>query len=195
MATSWVRQLGDEPELDRDREGELARRARAGDRDARAALIRSGLRHVVQRARMLGYRGEAFDDAVQSGCVGLIRAVDRFDPDRGTRLRTYAWWWIGEAMRAAVPIREAELPDDLAAPPQSGDGWTDDRLGEVPGVLRLRYRIGEEPGPPRPRREVARLLGLTESQVREQEGRAMRQMRRRLAKVVHRAPAEGADPP
>lgn len=144
---------------------------------------------------MLGYRGEAFDDAVQSGCVGLIRAVDRFDPDRGTRLRTYAWWWIGEAMRAAVPIREAELPDEFAAPPQSGDGWTDDRLGEVPGVLRLRYRIGEEPGPPRPRHEVARLLGLTESQVREQEGRAMRQMRRRLAKVVHRAPAEGADPP
>ena len=187
--------MWDDPELDREREGELARRARAGDREARAALICSGLRHVVQRARMLGYRGEAFDDAVQSGCLGLIRAVDRFDPDGGARLRTYAWWWIGEAMRAAVPLRELELPDDLAQTSDEGDEPTDERLDDVPGVLRLRYRLGEEPGPPRPRHEVARLLGLTLAQVREEEGRAMRQMRRRLAKVVHRAPAEGADPP
>lgn len=195
MATSWVRQVWDEPELDREQERDLARRSRAGDLEARAALIRSGLRHVVQRAGMLGYRGEAFDDAVQSGCLGLIRAVDRFDPDRGSRLRTYAWWWIGEAMRAAVPIREAELPDDLVAPAARDGVPSDERLDEVPRVLQLRYRLGEEPGPPRPRHEVARLLGRTEAQVRDEESRAMRQMRQRLAKVVHRAPAEGADPP
>ena len=195
MATSWARQVWDEPELDRGTERDLARRSRSGDAEARAALIRSCLRHVVQRARMLGYRGEAFDDAVQSGCLGLIRAVDRFDPDRGSRLRTYAWWWIGEAMRAAVPVREAELPSDVAAPERDATGPTDERLDDVPQVLRLRYRLGEEPAPPRPRHEVARLLGLTESQVREEESRAMRQMRGRLAKVVHRAPAEGADPP
>lgn len=195
MAMSWVRQVWDEPELDREREGDLARRARSGDGEARGALIRSGLRHVVQRARMLGYRGDAFDDAVQSGCLGLIRAVDRFDPDRGVRLRTYAWWWIGEAMRAAVPTGEVELPADLPAPEAEPHEPVDERLDSVPEVLRLRFRLGQEPGPPRPRHEVARLLGLTESQVREQEARAMRQMRARLAKVVHRAPAEGADPP
>ena len=195
MATSWVRQVWDEPELDREREAELARRSRAGDHEARTTLIRSGLRHVVQRARMLGYRGEAFDDAVQSGCLGLIRAVDRFDPDHGARLRTYAWWWIGDAMRAAVPVRAAALTDDLVtATPEAGES-ADERLDDVPDVLRLRDRLGEEPGPPRPRREVASLLGLTPAQVREEEGRAMRQMRARLAKVVHRAPAEGADPP
>ncbi len=98
-------------------------------------------------------------------------------------------------MRAAVPLRELELPDNLAETSDGGDEPTDERLDDVPGVLRLRYRLGEEPGPPRPRHEVARLLGLTLAQVREEEGRAMRQMRRRLAKVVHRAPAEGADPP
>ncbi|MEG9225352.1 sigma-70 family RNA polymerase sigma factor [Aeromicrobium sp. Sec7.5] len=195
MATSWVRQVWDEPELDRGTERTLARRARTGDAEARAALIRSGLRHVVQRARMLGFRGEAFDDAVQSGCLGLIRAVDRFDPDRGVRLRTYAWWWIGEAMRAAVTVRAEELPAELAEAAGRGVEPGDERLDDVPLVLRLRYRLGEEPAPPRPRHEVARLLRLTVAQVRDEEDRAMRQMRRRLARVVHRAPAEGADPP
>ncbi|WP_229053370.1 sigma-70 family RNA polymerase sigma factor [Aeromicrobium sp. Leaf350] len=195
MTTPWVRSVLAEPEIDADTERDLARRARAGDAEARAALIRSGLRHVVQRARMLGFRGDAFDDAVQSGCLGLIRAVDRFDPEGGARLRTYAWWWIGDAMRSAVPVVTDPLPDDLAAASSSDVKSADLPLAEVPEVLRLRFGLDEPAGRSRPRHEVARLLGLTESQVRDREAQAMRQLRQGLAKVVHRAPAEGADPP
>jgi len=184
-----------EPELDPQRERELARRARDGDRQARDVLIRSGLRHVVQRARMLGFRGDAFDDAVQCGCLGLIRAVDRFDPDRGVRLRTFAWWWIGDAMRAAVPRADDELPDELVDPAAAEVDTSDLDVDSLPDVLRLRYRIGEESDRPRTRREVAALLGTTESQVRAREAEAMRQLRRGLARIVHRAPVEGADPP
>ncbi|GAA1736235.1 sigma factor [Aeromicrobium alkaliterrae] len=195
MTTPWVRSVLAEPEIDAAAERDLARRARSGDTDARAALIRSGLRHVVQRARMLGFRGDALDDAIQAGCLGLIQAVDRFDPSRGARLRTYAWWWIGDAMRTAVPIVSAPLPDDLAGEPAHDSVASDLVPDDVPEVLRLRYRLGETAGLPRPRHEVARLLGLTESQVRDREAQAMRQLRQGLAKVVHRAPGEGVDPP
>ncbi len=188
MTSPWPRQLAQMPELDAAAEADLATRARAGDQAARDELIRSCLRHVVQRAQMLGFRGHAFDDAVQAGCVGLIAAADRFDPDRGVRLRTYAWWWIGEAMRVAVPVVEDELPD-VEAPEAQADALVDLGVAEVPEVLRVRFRVGEEPGPPRPRHEVATLLGMSEAQVRRVETRAMHTLRERLARVTHRAPA------
>src|SRR5699024_3693716 len=96
-------------DIDRDTEARCAHAARRGDRRARAELIESGQRPVVLRALMLGYRGEELTEAVQNGTVALIEAVDRFDPDRGTRLTTFAWWPIARAMRAT----EYSLP-----PPQ-----------------------------------------------------------------------------
>ena len=98
-----VRRLLEQVPLDAEQEHRLARRMRAGDVDARAALVLAGMRSVVQRALMHGLRGEDLRDGVQAGAVGLIQAVDRFDPDRGARLATYAWAWIGGAMRARLP--------------------------------------------------------------------------------------------
>ncbi len=63
---------------------------------------------MALRAHHLGLRGEALDEAVQSGTLGLIAAVDRFDPDRGCRLATYAWPWITAAIRA---IPRADAPN------------------------------------------------------------------------------------
>ncbi|WP_083788888.1 sigma factor [Aeromicrobium marinum] len=189
--THYVHRILELPVLDREREVELSRAARAGDAAAREQLIVSGLRLVAMRARLLGFTGDALGDAIQCGTVGLIAAVDRFDPDRGVRLGTYAWWWIGDAMRAAVPVVEPELPRDLAGtttPASALDGI------DVPEVLRLRYRIGELPGPPRARHEVSQLLGISVHQVRVLETRAMHRLRRGLARVVHRAPGSGADP-
>ena len=187
-----------QPPLPAADEHALAVLARAGDPAARDALITSGLRSVALRARMLGWSGEELRDAVQSGTIGLIRAVDRFDPDRGVRLATYAWRWIGAEMaRGTRRHASLESVDVPANDPVVGET---DLLDVLPGlaaeVLRRRFglSVGHPSGQSRP--AVADQLGLTVSQVRTIEGKAMRQLRRGLANVVDRAPLQGgADPP
>jgi DNA-directed RNA polymerase sigma subunit (sigma70/sigma32) len=201
---AFVRELLALPVLDADRERDLARRARAGDRAAREQLITSGLRSVALRARMNGLRGEDLRDAVQAGTIGLIRAVDAYDPDRGARLATYAWRWIGAAMRPVVhrdsplDVDEHDIadPDEERCVPPCG---AEEVLAGLPvdqaTVLRLRFGLGDPAVSGLPRREVAQLLGLTVSQVRTLEAKAMRHLRGGLAKVVHRAsPCGEADP-
>lgn len=188
----FVRRLMAMPPLSPAEEVALARRARGGDVTARSALISSGLRSVALRARMLGHDGEDLRDAVQAGTVGLIRAVDRFDPDRGVRLATYAWRWIGAEMvrppRPEVPLAEVDPSEDQPVPDPCDllEGLGD---AEVE-VLRLRFGLGVPGGSPLGRAGVGERLGLTVSQVRTIEAKAMRQLRTRLAKVVDRAPLQ-----
>ena len=92
----------DEPVLGRDEERELARRAEAGDADAAGRLIASHLRFVIKIARRYRGSGLPMSDIIQEGTVGLIRAVRRFNPDRGVRLSTYAMWWIRSAIQDHV---------------------------------------------------------------------------------------------
>lgn len=178
----------------------LARRARGGDAGARAALITVGMRAVALRAMLYGFRGDEMRDAVQSGAIGLIRAVDRFDPDRGVRLATYSWHWIGSAMR---PDRRRDMPADdpgrdAAEVPDEPESSVSDLLVGLPpelaAVVRLRYGLGAASDSPMTQRMTAQHLGLTVAQVRQREAKAMRHLRMRLAKVVHRAPPRGADP-
>ena len=194
-----MRHLLAQPPLDADREQLLAHAARAGDRTARAELVRASLRLVALRARSLGLRGDALDEAVQSGTLGLIGAIDRFDPDRGCRLATYAWPWITAAIRTPVRFDVSLDAFDVAGPePIEMSVDLGPELAHLPlqvaAVVRLRYRLGEHSGPPRTRKEVAALLGLSVGQVRADEARAMTYLRRRLARVGHRAPRAGADP-
>lgn len=188
----FVRGLLALPPMDAAEELTLARLARRGDRTAREALITSGMRSVALRARLRGLRGEELRDAVQSGAIGLIRAIDRFDPDRGARLATYAWHWIGAAMaterRPEQPLGDIDLPGEPPEPagPDLLDGMPED-LAEV---LRLRFGLGDPTGSPMPRHRVGERLGLTAAQVRTIEAKAMRQLRGRLAKVVDRAPSQ-----
>jgi RNA polymerase sigma factor (sigma-70 family) len=174
--------------------------ARAGDRNARDELVRESLRLVALRAHHLGLRGEDLDEAMQSGSLGLIAAVDRFDPGRGCRLSTYAWPWITAAIRASIRADPPHVLVDvtLAAATQEPPDDLQPALAHLPlrlaAVISLRYRLDEPGGPPRSRREVALRLGLTIAQVRADEARAMAHLRRRLAKVGHRAPRAGADP-
>ena len=92
----------DEPVLGRDEERELARRAEAGDAEAAGRLIASHLRFVIKIARRYRGSGLPMSDLIQEGTVGLIRAVRRFNPDRGVRLSTYAMWWIRSAIQDHV---------------------------------------------------------------------------------------------
>jgi RNA polymerase sigma factor (sigma-70 family) len=174
----------------------LARRARSGDTGARDALITAGMRAVALRALLFGYRGDEMRDAVQSGAVGLIRAVDRFDPDRGVRLATYSWHWIGSAMKSDRH-RDIAASDPAVGPDEPETAAADlliDLPEELASVMRLRYGLGSASAAPMTQRATAQQLGLTVAQVRQREAKAMRHLRLRLAKVVHRAPPRGADP-
>jgi RNA polymerase sigma factor (sigma-70 family) len=179
--------------LDAERERTLARAARRGNREARDALVRESLRLVALRAHHLGLRGDALDEAMQSGTLGLIAAVDRFDPARGCRLATYAWPWITAAIRARVRPEGASvlfegIPETVADPLDDLEPMLAHLPVQLAAVIRLRYRLGEPAGPPRTRQEVAGRLGLTVGQVRADEARAMAHLRARLAKVGGRAP-------
>ena len=73
---------------------DLSKRAKAGDDRARKKLVEKNLRLVISVAKRYRGMGLPFEDLIQEGNVGLMRAVEKFDPDRGWRFSTYATWWI-----------------------------------------------------------------------------------------------------
>lgn len=136
----YLAEIGRRPLLTREREVALARRWReAGDRRALHELVESNLRFVVACARRYRGRGVPMEDLVNEGNLGLLRAAERFDPDRGVRFVTYAAWFVrqtilgalGRAGRAAPPV-----PDGGGA----GDG------GRRRAVM---VSLEAEPGPGR----------------------------------------------
>jgi RNA polymerase nonessential primary-like sigma factor len=110
--TAYLNEIGLIPLLDAHGERELSRRARAGELSARQALIEANLRLVVNAARAYLGRGLAMLDLIAEGNLGLIRAVEKFDPERGFRFSTYAMWWIREAIEFALmrQTRAVRLP-------------------------------------------------------------------------------------
>jgi RNA polymerase primary sigma factor len=99
---AYLRQISTIPLLSREEEVELATRAQAGDQGVLEKLIVSNLRYVVSVARRyLGY-GLALADLINEGNIGLIHAVQRFDPSRGVKVITYAVWWIRQAITQAI---------------------------------------------------------------------------------------------
>lgn len=98
----WLRRIGRTPLLSRDKERELTALAHEGDGSARRTLIESNLRLVVSIAKRYLGRGMSMADLIQEGNLGLVRAVEKFDPSRGYRFSTYATWWIRQAIARSV---------------------------------------------------------------------------------------------
>ncbi|RMG27747.1 MAG: RNA polymerase sigma factor RpoS [Gammaproteobacteria bacterium] len=157
----YLSEIGYSPLLTAEEEVYYARRAQQGDEAARQRMIESNLRLVVRIARRYMHRGLALLDLIEEGNLGLIRAVEKFDPERGFRFSTYATWWIRQTIERALmnQTRTVRLPIHV--------------VKEINVYLRaareLANRLDHEPTPEeiaelldRPIEEVRRMLGLNE---------------------------------
>lgn len=108
----YLGEIGFSPLLTAEEEVYYARRALRGDKAARKRMIESNLRLVVKIARRYNNRGLVLLDLIEEGNLGLIRAVEKFDPERGFRFSTYATWWIRQTIERAImnQTRTIRLP-------------------------------------------------------------------------------------
>lgn len=108
----YLNEIGFSPLLSPEEEVHFARLARKGDEKGRKRMIESNLRLVVKIARRYVNRGLTLLDLIEEGNLGLIRAVEKFDPERGFRFSTYATWWIRQTIERAImnQTRTIRLP-------------------------------------------------------------------------------------
>ncbi len=98
----WLKRIGQIPLLSADQEMSLAKHCGEGCCECKKMLIESNLRLVVSIAKRFVGRGLSMQDLIQEGNMGLIRAVEKFDPERGFRFSTYATWWIRQAISRSI---------------------------------------------------------------------------------------------
>jgi RNA polymerase primary sigma factor len=153
-----LRDLDQYPMPDHEQQIALAKRVAAGDEAARKEMVAANLRLVVHWARRYQDRGVDLADLVQEGTFGLLRAVEKFDWERGFRFSTYATWWIRQALQRAVqqhgrtiriPLEVGErlqrldaITAELAG--QLGRQPTDEELTEVTGMTLAERRNLED---------------------------------------------------
>jgi RNA polymerase nonessential primary-like sigma factor len=157
----YLNEIGFSPLLSPEEEVYFARRALKGHEDARKRMIESNLRLVVKIARRYVNRGLSLLDLIEEGNLGLIRAVEKFDPERGFRFSTYATWWIRQTIERAImnQTRTIRLPIHV--------------VKELNVYLRaareLTQKLDHEPTPEeiadlldKPLSDVKKMLGLNE---------------------------------
>jgi len=150
----YLGEIGRSKLLTADEEKELARKVQAGDAPARLRMIESNLRLVVKIARRYLNRGLPLLDLIEEGNLGLIRAVEKFDPERGFRFSTYATWWIRQAVERGLmnQVKTIRLPVHIAK--------------ELNSYLRAQRELGQKLEHEPTAEDIAKLLDKSVDAVR-----------------------------
>jgi len=162
----YMRRIADEPLLTPEQEVELAGRIKRGCDKSRDRMIRANLRLVVKIAAQFSGRGLSLADLVCEGNVGLVKAVERFEPGRGAKFSTYAAWWIKQGIHRALssqcgPVRLPEHLSDKVALVARLSARLAGSLGRDPTDEELAAEVGLSPGKVgRLRRAVTRSVSL-----------------------------------
>ena len=151
----YLKEIGRINLLTSDEEFEFAHRAIAGDEYAKSMLAESNLRLVVSIAKRYVGRGMLFLDLIQEGNIGLMKAVDKFDPNKGYKFSTYATWWIRQAITRAIAdqARTIRIPVHMVE--------TINKLARI--QRQLTQELNREPTD----EEIAKKLGISLEKVRE----------------------------
>jgi RNA polymerase primary sigma factor len=158
----YLRQIGEYPLITVQDEIKLARRIKRGDMEARAIMVRSNLRLVVKIARDYSNFGLPLLDLISEGNIGLMKAVERFDPQKGGKLSTYAAWWIKQSIKRALAnqSKTIRLPVHLV-----------DKIAKLRRVsAQLTEELGREPSD----QELAEEVGMAEPKVAALKSAAIR---------------------
>ncbi|MGN0368623.1 MAG: RNA polymerase sigma factor RpoD [Wujia sp.] len=151
----YLKEIGKVPLLTAEEEVELAKRMEAGDEEAKKKLAEANLRLVVSIAKRYVGRGMLFLDLIQEGNLGLIKAVEKFDYEKGYKFSTYATWWIRQAITRAIAdqARTIRIPVHMV-----------ETINKLIRVSRqLLQELGREPLP----EEIAEKMDISVERVRE----------------------------
>ena len=151
----YLKEIGRINLLTSDEEFEYARRVEEGDEYAKKMLAESNLRLVVSIAKRYVGRGMLFLDLIQEGNIGLMKAVDKFDPSKGYKFSTYATWWIRQAITRAIAdqARTIRIPVHMVE--------TINKLARI--QRQLTQELNREPTD----EEIAKKIGISVEKVRE----------------------------
>src|SRR5712672_194059 len=145
---TYLREINETALLTADEEKSLARAIETGDTEARDQMVRANLRLVVNIARGYTGKGLALQDLIEEGNLGLLRAVEGFDPNMNTRFSTYASYWIKQSIKRAL-VNTAKTIRIPAYMVELLSKWR-----------RATSKLQDEFGRPPTHEEVAKLLGL-----------------------------------
>src|SRR3984957_221524 len=149
----YLREIGQTPLLTREEEVKLARKIKRGDQAARQQMIKANLRLVVKIAHDYSSYGLPLLDLISEGNIGLMKAVERFDPKKGGKLSTYAAWWIKQSIKRALAnqSKTIRLPVHLV-----------DKISKMRRVsLQMSEELGREPTD----EELAEEIGISSGKV------------------------------
>ena len=151
----YLQEIGHEELISAEEEVELAHRIKNGDRKALEKLTKANLRFVVSVAKQYQNQGLSLPDLINEGNIGLLKAAEKFDCDRGFRFSTYATWWIRQAITRAIAdqARTIRIPVHMVE--------TINRMRQA--TNQLVYQNGHEPTP----EELAKAMDMSVERVRE----------------------------
>ncbi|WFB36221.1 RNA polymerase sigma factor RpoD/SigA [Kiritimatiellota bacterium B12222] len=150
---AYLRNISQEPLLTREQENELAVFIKQGDQAAIERMVKSNLRLVVKIARNYSGMGVPLMDLIAEGNIGLMKAVERFDPEKGGKMSTYGSWWIKQAIKRALTnqSKTIRLPSHM--------------IEKLTRIRKFSARFHEENGREPDNLEIAEFMGVKPGQI------------------------------